>query len=75
LWDHLFGFYYYPKDKEPILGVPDQKEIPSSFLGQMIHPFKELFEKKKKNNQMIEEEPLQVKSNVSKQNVWKKKKK
>lgn len=75
LWDHLFGFYYYPKDKEPILGVPDQKEIPSSFLGQMIHPFKELFVKKKKNIQMIEEQPLQVKSNVSKQNVWKKKKK
>jgi len=75
LWDHLFGFYYYPKDKEPILGVPDQKEIPSSFLGQMIHPFKELFVKKKKNIQMIEEKPLQVKSNISKQNVWKKKKK
>jgi hypothetical protein len=72
----LFGFFYYPKDKEPILGVPDQKDIPTSFLGQMIHPFKELFIKKKENNQMLAEQPVQlVKSDVPKQTVWKKKKK
>lgn len=40
IWDLMFGFYYVPKDKKPILGVPDQKEVPTTFFKQMIYPFK-----------------------------------
>lgn len=52
LWDHIFGFFYYPKDETliPELGVDDQKKIPTTFMGQMIYPFQEAFGKKKKSN-------------------------
>lgn len=39
IWDILFGNYYLPKNKAPILGVPDQKEVPQTFLAQMAYPF------------------------------------
>jgi sterol desaturase/sphingolipid hydroxylase (fatty acid hydroxylase superfamily) len=47
IWDHIFGFYYLPKDEKikPILGVEDQKRMPKSFIGQMIAPFRDLFNK------------------------------
>jgi sterol desaturase/sphingolipid hydroxylase (fatty acid hydroxylase superfamily) len=50
LWDHLFGFFYLPDEEKlsPSLGVDDQKNIPQTFIGQMIHPFKELFSHQKK---------------------------
>lgn len=51
IWDHLFGYFYYPKDEEqlkPKLGVSDQKKIPSTFIGQMIQPFQAIFSSKKK---------------------------
>lgn len=48
IWDLLFGFYYVPSDKKPILGVPDQKEVPNTFLKQMIYPFKLIFSGKYK---------------------------
>ncbi len=48
IWDLMFGFYYVPKDKKPILGVPDQKEVPTSFIKQMIYPFKLIFSGKYK---------------------------
>jgi sterol desaturase/sphingolipid hydroxylase (fatty acid hydroxylase superfamily) len=44
IWDVLFGFFYNPKDKQPILGIPDN-DVPDSFVGQMIYPFKRLFSK------------------------------
>ncbi len=44
IWDVLFGFFYNPKDKQPILGIPDN-DVPDSFLGQMAYPFKRLFTK------------------------------
>lgn len=44
IWDLLFGFFYNPKDKEPILGIPDN-DVPETFLGQMAYPFKTLFRK------------------------------
>lgn len=51
LWDHIFGFFYLPKDKgQPILGVDDQEIIPKTFFGQMIHPFKVVFSKSKRKN-------------------------
>lgn len=46
IWDLIFGFYYLPKDKKPIIGIPDQKSIPASFLGQIIYPFKLLMNKR-----------------------------
>jgi len=49
VWDLLFGFYYVPKDKQPVLGVPDQKEIPTTFLKQMVYPFKLVFSGKYKS--------------------------
>lgn len=54
IWDHIFGYFYYPKNKEvPHLGVDDQAKIPSTFVGQMIHPFREAFGKKKKMNSKV----------------------
>ena len=50
VWDLLFGFYYVPKDKQPILGVPDQKEIPTTFLKQMLYPFKLIYSGKHKSD-------------------------
>jgi len=41
----LFGFFYNPKDKEPVLGIPDN-DVPESFLGQMAYPFKAIFRMK-----------------------------
>ncbi len=44
IWDHIFGFFYYPKDeKEPELGVEDQEKMPTTFLGQFIMPFVHAF--------------------------------
>jgi sterol desaturase/sphingolipid hydroxylase (fatty acid hydroxylase superfamily) len=39
IWDLLFGYFYLPKDKSPILGV-ENNNVPKSFLGQLIYPFK-----------------------------------
>jgi sterol desaturase/sphingolipid hydroxylase (fatty acid hydroxylase superfamily) len=50
LWDHLFGFFYYPKEEEklvPKLGVTEQKQMPTTFIGQMIQPFQKAFGKRK----------------------------
>lgn len=49
IWDLMFGFYYAPKDKKPILGVPDQKEVPATFLKQMVYPFRLIMSKKYKS--------------------------
>ena len=49
VWDLLFGYYYVPKDKTPLLGLPDQKEIPITFLGQIIYPFKAIYSGKYKS--------------------------
>jgi len=45
VWDLLFGFFYNPKDKEPVLGIPDN-DVPESFWGQMAYPFKAIFKLK-----------------------------
>jgi sterol desaturase/sphingolipid hydroxylase (fatty acid hydroxylase superfamily) len=50
IWDHLFGYFYYPNKEEklkPKLGVAEQKRMPSTFIGQMIQPFQAAFGKKK----------------------------
>lgn len=44
IWDLLFGSFYNPKDKKPILGIPDS-DVPDTFIGQQIYPFKNLFRK------------------------------
>jgi sterol desaturase/sphingolipid hydroxylase (fatty acid hydroxylase superfamily) len=55
IWDVLFGTFYLPEDHKlkPELGVHDQKEMPETFMGQMIHPFKKVlgFNKTKAINQ------------------------
>lgn len=45
IWDFLFGHWYNPKDKEPILGIPDN-DVPHTFGGQMLYPFKAIFRMK-----------------------------
>lgn len=45
IWDLLFGKFYNPQDKEPILGIPDN-DVPDSFSGQMAYPFKAIFRRK-----------------------------
>jgi len=44
IWDVLFRTYYLPKDKQPVLGIPDN-DVPESFGGQMLYPFKALLSK------------------------------
>ncbi|MDX1652012.1 MAG: sterol desaturase family protein [Brumimicrobium sp.] len=57
LWDHIFGFFHYPQDEsEPELGVEDQHTIPKSFFGQMIHPFRTIFSKKRTTGPMTRAE-------------------
>jgi sterol desaturase/sphingolipid hydroxylase (fatty acid hydroxylase superfamily) len=46
IWDLLFGHFYNPKDKKPILGIAEN-DVPDSFLGQMAYPFKRIFSRKK----------------------------
>ena len=53
IWDLMFGNFYLPKDKKPILGVPDQKSMPVTFLGQIVYPFKLLLKKKGAGTQSI----------------------
>lgn len=45
IWDLIFGRWYNPKDKEPILGIPDN-DVPDSFRGQMAYPFRAIFRMK-----------------------------
>ncbi len=45
IWDLIFGFFYNPKDKQPILGIPEN-DVPPTFLGQMVYPFKSIFRAK-----------------------------
>ena len=45
VWDLLFGSFYNPKDKEPVLGIPDN-DVPENFWGQMAYPFKAIFKLK-----------------------------
>lgn len=44
-WDLLFRKWYNPNDKEPILGIPDN-DVPDSFAGQIMYPFKAIFRMK-----------------------------
>ena len=45
-WDLLFGTYYQPKRKKPErFGTGEVDEVPGSFLGQLIHPFKVLLQR------------------------------
>lgn len=45
IWDLLFGHFYNPKDKEPVLGIPDN-DVPDTWLGQMAYPFKAILKLK-----------------------------
>lgn len=49
IWDIIFGFYYVPKDKTPIIGVPDQKNMPTTFISQFFYPFKMILSGKYKS--------------------------
>jgi sterol desaturase/sphingolipid hydroxylase (fatty acid hydroxylase superfamily) len=49
IWDVIFGTFYLPENKKPELGVPDIKEIPATFMGQMLYPFKTLSRKNVQN--------------------------
>jgi sterol desaturase/sphingolipid hydroxylase (fatty acid hydroxylase superfamily) len=59
IWDLLFGTFYLPKDQKlkPQLGVHGQKEMPETFIGQMIYPFKAVLKPKKYKHQGIEAMP------------------
>jgi sterol desaturase/sphingolipid hydroxylase (fatty acid hydroxylase superfamily) len=45
IWDLLFKKFYNPPGKKPVLGVEDQKDIPVTFVGQQIYPFKQVINK------------------------------
>ncbi len=49
IWDLMFGLYYLPKNKKPILGVEDQKSMPTTFIKQQLYPFKKLFKSRGRN--------------------------
>lgn len=51
IWDHLFGYFYYPRDEEgkkPVLGVEDQNRMPKTFIGQFFYPFQQIIKRKPK---------------------------
>lgn len=44
-WDIIFGTYYMPKGRVPEnFGIPEA--IPGDFIGQLVHPFRKLLEKR-----------------------------
>jgi len=49
VWDLIFKKFYNPSDKKPILGVSDQKNMPTGCFAQQLYPFKQLINKKKRN--------------------------
>jgi sterol desaturase/sphingolipid hydroxylase (fatty acid hydroxylase superfamily) len=53
IWDLMFGYFYLPKDKKPLIGIPDQKTVPNTFLGQMYYPFKTVIAKKNSGPQSL----------------------
>ena len=53
VWDIMFGSFYLPKNDEPVLGVPDQKEIPTTFVKQLMYPFKQIISGKYKTTQNV----------------------
>lgn len=42
LWDHVFGTFYLPKDREPTpdIGVGGVRDFPQDFVGLMLSPFR-----------------------------------
>ncbi|MGZ4086114.1 MAG: sterol desaturase family protein [Bacteroidia bacterium] len=50
IWDLLFGYFYLPADQRPVLGIPDQKEVPHTFLKQMTYPFRIIYQGKHKSD-------------------------
>lgn len=64
IWDRMFGTFYLPKNKEPQLGIPDIKEVPETFIGQMIYPFTVL---RKKSDQLRDLPPKPGKVHSRKQ--------
>lgn len=39
-WDRLFGTYYLPKDRMPETFGLDVDDVPESYLGQLLYPFR-----------------------------------
>jgi sterol desaturase/sphingolipid hydroxylase (fatty acid hydroxylase superfamily) len=87
VWDVIFGTFYLPKNNnlKPELGVHDQKEMPRTFFGQMLHPFKTILRQNKisakMNHQGIDAEKLTLNMAAEGENTsakklkqWKKKK-
>ena len=74
IWDVIFGLYYLPKNKTPILGVHDVGAVPNTIIGQFLYPFKYWFSNRKISNRydLFEDHDIN-KSNKS--NKSKKKKK
>jgi sterol desaturase/sphingolipid hydroxylase (fatty acid hydroxylase superfamily) len=73
IWDLLFGKFYNPQDKEPILGIPDN-DVPDSFTGQMAYPFKAIFRMKSSPVQNKDEHLVQTKSRQEKRKTERKQK-
>lgn len=44
--DMLFGTYYDPKDKKPMVFGAENDSVPEDILGQLAYPFREIFGKK-----------------------------
>ena len=66
IWDVLFGCYYAPKDKTPVLGI-DNDDVPKNFFGQMAYPFLAPF--KKKNKVAVVGAENEAKANMLKPNA------
>ena len=44
LWDVLFGTFHMPEQKLPVRYGVDEPDFPQRFLGQLLHPFRNLAE-------------------------------
>lgn len=40
LWDHLFGTYFRPLDKQPPVNIGIDDTMPASFMHQVLYPFR-----------------------------------
>ncbi len=40
LWDQLFGTFYWPRDRRPPADIGIAEEMPQSFAGQLLFPFR-----------------------------------
>jgi len=57
IWDVLFGTFYMPENKLPAHYGVDEPAYPQGFLGQLVHPFRQLIEQSRAQRRVTSQPP------------------